>query len=140
MKGHSCPYTWKIVSLGAIPYFHIGFFVISKIIKDKLVFLGWLINIKIEKGANTWWPRANMWKALMFLGKGVWRLLVVKHAFLLYYWKRCCVFFLLVWHVLALAYRFVIGDPFFPLSSPKKCKYAFFYFDILTSVLIFFVF
>jgi hypothetical protein len=68
---------------------------------------------------------------------------VYKNAFIPYCWKRCCVIFLLVWHVSPVLIRFVTDVPFFftfySLSSLWNYNLTLLVVGISTSILIFFI-
>jgi len=68
---------------------------------------------------------------------------VYKNAFIPYCWKRCCVIFLLVWHVSPVLIRFVTDMPFFfpfySLSSLWNYNLILLVVGISTSILIFFI-
>jgi len=97
--------------------FHTGLFVISRVVRDVLVFLCLIFKFFIPKSCCRVLNMRYAHVASMLFGRRMRHHSVVKPGLPLCYWKRHCILFLLVWRVMVDDEQFVIDSRFFFLPS-----------------------
>jgi len=96
--------------------FHMGLFVIFRVVRDVLVFLCLVFRYFIPKNCCRVLNMHCACVASMLFERRVWHHSVVKPGLPLCYWKHHCILFLLVWRVTADDEQFVIDSHFFSSS------------------------
>jgi hypothetical protein len=128
----------KGVYLRVFLTFHTGLFVISRVVRDVLVFLCLVFKFFIPKCCCRVLNMRYAHVASMLFGRCVRHHSVVKPGLPLCHWKRHCILFLLIWRVMADDEQFVIDSrlfflpPYF-LSLPEKvhvCSFYYFFYLI----------
>jgi len=110
--------------------FHTGLFVISRVVRDVLVFLCLVFKFFIPKSCCRVLNMRYAYVVSMLFGRRVRHHSAVKPGLLLCHWKRHCILFLLVWRVTTDDEQFVIDSRFFSSSLfslyQRKCMFVLF--------------